>query len=78
MTIFELSPDWPANRKAAFEQHIETLFLKLYEALIYDAGLAELLMMGNLSVGLKKHAVSMFEVGRLEHDQIESLISELR
>jgi len=47
-------------------------------ALIYDAGLAALLMMGNLSVGLKKHAVSMFEVGRLEHDQIESLISELR
>ena len=46
--------------------------------MIYDAGLAALLMMGNLSVGLKKHAVSMFEVGRLEHDQIESLISELR
>ena len=35
-------------------------------------------MMGNLSVGLKKHAVSMFEVGRLEHEQIESLIDELR
>ena len=57
---------------------LKHFFLKLFEALIYDAGLAALLMMGNLSVGLKKHAVSMFEVGRLEHDQIESLISELR
>ena len=37
-----------------------------------------MLMMGNLSVGLKKHAVMMFEVGRLEHDQIESLAEELR
>ena len=57
---------------------MEALSPQLYKALIYDAGLAALLMMGNLSVGLKKHAVSMFEVGRLEHDQIDSLISELR
>jgi len=64
--------------KQRFSTILKNFFLKLYEALIYDAGLAALLMMGNLSVGLKKHAVSMFEVGRLEHDQIESLISELR
>ena len=35
-------------------------------------------MMGNLSAGLKRHAVTMFEVGQLRHDQITALIDELR
>ena len=35
-------------------------------------------MMGNLSAGLKRHAVTMFEVGQLRHDQISALIEELR
>ena len=66
------------TRKQALSIILKALSLQLYKVLIYDAGLAALLMMGNLSVGLKKHAVSMFDVGRLEHDQIDSLISELR
>lgn len=47
-------------------------------ALIYDSNLAALLMMGNLSAGLKKHAVTMFEVGQLRDDQIDALTEELR
>lgn len=47
-------------------------------ALIYDSNLAALLMMGNLSAGLKKHAVTMFEVGQLRNDQIDALTEELR
>ena len=35
-------------------------------------------MIGNLSVGLKQHAVQLFEVGRLECDHLETLIHELR
>ena len=35
-------------------------------------------MIGNLSVGLKQHAVQLFEVGRLEFDHLETLIHELR
>jgi len=46
--------------------------------LLYDANLAALLMIGNLSVGLKQHAMQLFEVGRLEFDHLETLIGELR
>merc|ERR1719189_3242300 len=35
------------------------------------------LMMGNLSVGLKTHAVTMFEVGKLSDESLDSLVSEL-
>ena len=35
-------------------------------------------MIGNLSVGLKQHAVQLFEVRRLECDHLETLIHELR
>ena len=46
--------------------------------LLYDCSLAALLMIGNLSVGLKQHAVQLFEVGRLEFDHLHTLIHELR
>ena len=35
-------------------------------------------MMGNLSAGLKRHAVTMFEVGQVRDDQISALVDELR
>lgn len=34
-------------------------------------------MMGNLSPGLKKHAVTMFEVGKLCDESLDSFLAEL-
>ena len=33
--------------------------------------------MGNLSPGLKSHAVTMFEVGKLSDESLDSFIAEL-
>lgn len=43
----------------------------------YDSNLAAFLMMGNLSSKLKNHAVTMFEVGKLSDEWIDSLLEEL-
>lgn len=43
----------------------------------YDSNLAGFLMMGNLSTKLKNHAVTMFEVGKLSDEWIDSLLTEL-
>ena len=34
-------------------------------------------MMGNLSPGLKTHAVTMFEVGKLSDESLDNLVTEL-
>jgi len=46
-------------------------------ALLFDAGLVGVLMMGNLSPGLKGHAVTMFEVGRLSYSTVCKFLDEL-
>jgi hypothetical protein len=45
--------------------------------LILDSTITAFLMMGNLAAGLKSHAVTLFEVGKLADEALDNFLMEL-
>ncbi|KAL6051572.1 General transcription factor IIH subunit 4 [Balamuthia mandrillaris] len=45
--------------------------------LLFDSSITAYLMMGNLGMGLKTHAVTIFEVGKLSDEALDSFMEEL-
>jgi hypothetical protein len=47
-------------------------------ALVYDCNLPALLMLGNLGSGIKSHAVTLFEVGKMSDAKVMEFASDLK